>query len=150
MASASTLVQSSPTTRSWLHSLRDHLPLLEYSEAKYYAAFKFRSSSGSPRCLVRRAPNAWPISPGWMSEGHELRRPIADYLRDGIYELRPSLAGIQHRLLYFFQGNQAAVVSHGVIKGGKVPMVEIGRAIDRMKRFQSDPSRHTFVPVKGE
>src|SRR5580658_972731 len=26
-----------------------------------------------------------------QSEGHELRRPIADYLRDGIYELRPSL-----------------------------------------------------------
>jgi hypothetical protein len=26
-----------------------------------------------------------------QSEGHELRRPIADYLRDGIHELRPSL-----------------------------------------------------------
>ena len=40
MASASKLLQSSPTTRSWLQSLRDSLPLLEYSEAKYYAAFK--------------------------------------------------------------------------------------------------------------
>lgn len=40
MASTSTLVQASPTTRSWLQTLRDSLPLLEYSEAKYYAAFK--------------------------------------------------------------------------------------------------------------
>jgi predicted HNH restriction endonuclease len=40
MTPALTLVQSSPTTRSWLQSLRDRLPELEYSEAKYYAAFK--------------------------------------------------------------------------------------------------------------
>ena len=40
MASAATLVQSSPTARSWLQGLRDGLPQLEYSEAKYYAAFK--------------------------------------------------------------------------------------------------------------
>lgn len=82
-------------------------------------------------------------------EGHELRRPIADYLRDGIYELRPSLAGVQYRILYFFQGNGAAVVSHGVVKENKVPTVEIERAIRRMKRFQSNPAAHTFIPVKG-
>ena len=40
MDAGATLVQSSPTTRSWLQSLRDRLPLLEYGEAKYYAAFK--------------------------------------------------------------------------------------------------------------
>jgi hypothetical protein len=40
MASAATLVQSSPTTRSWLKDLRDSLSQLKYSEAKYYAAFK--------------------------------------------------------------------------------------------------------------
>lgn len=34
--------------------------------------------------------------------GHELRRPEADYLRDGIYELRVALQGIQYRILYFF------------------------------------------------
>ena len=32
--------------------------------------------------------------------GHELRRPEADYLRNGIYELRASLAGSQYRILY--------------------------------------------------
>lgn len=45
--------------------------------------------------------------------GHE-RRPEADFLRDGIYELRVSLRGVHHRILYFFHGTIAAVVSHGV------------------------------------
>ena len=34
--------------------------------------------------------------------GHELKRPAAAYLRDGIYELRPSYQGLHYRLLYFF------------------------------------------------
>lgn len=34
--------------------------------------------------------------------GHELRRPEADFLRDGIYELRVSLNHVQYRLLYSF------------------------------------------------
>ena len=38
-----------------------------------------------------------------QSEGHELRRPIADYLRDGIHELRPTLGGVHYRILYFFR-----------------------------------------------
>jgi len=33
--------------------------------------------------------------------GHELRRPEADYLRDGIYELRVGLQGVNYRMLYF-------------------------------------------------
>ena len=48
--------------------------------------------------------------------GHELRRPEADYLRDGIHELRVSLSGVHHRILYFFHGAAAAVVSHGLAK----------------------------------
>lgn len=40
MAFAATLFQSSPTTRSWLQTLRDRLPQLEYSEARYWAVFK--------------------------------------------------------------------------------------------------------------
>jgi phage-related protein len=34
--------------------------------------------------------------------GHELRRPEADYLRDGIYELRVHLGTVNYRMLYFF------------------------------------------------
>ena len=40
MNADSTLIQSSPETRAWLASLRDRLPGLEYSEARYYAAFR--------------------------------------------------------------------------------------------------------------
>jgi phage-related protein len=48
--------------------------------------------------------------------GHELRRPEADLLRDGVYELRASLQGVHYRILYFFHGGVAAVVAHGIVK----------------------------------
>jgi phage-related protein len=38
--------------------------------------------------------------------GHELRRPEADFLRDGIYEIRVSLQGVHYRILYFFHWRQ--------------------------------------------
>jgi len=76
--------------------------------------------------------------------GHELRRPEADYLRDGIHELRVSLRGVQYRILYFFHGAVAAVVSHGLVKERAVPPKEIDRAIERKKRFETNPAKHTF------
>jgi phage-related protein len=76
--------------------------------------------------------------------GHELRRPEADLLRDDIYELRASFQGIHYRMLYFFHGKAAAVVSHGVIKERTVPAVEIDRAIRRRREFLAYPSRHTM------
>jgi phage-related protein len=53
--------------------------------------------------------------------GHELRRPEADYLRDGIYELRVRVGSVNYRMLYFFHENMAAVVSHGLTKEKRVP-----------------------------
>jgi phage-related protein len=79
--------------------------------------------------------------------GHELRRPEADFLRDGIYELRVSLGGVHHRILYFFHGAMASVVSHGLVKERLVPPKEIDRAIERKKRFEQDPSKHTYQEV---
>ncbi len=79
--------------------------------------------------------------------GHELRRPEADYLRDGIYELRIKHAGVNYRMLYFFHGRTAAVVSHGIMKQqAEVPSKDIERAAYRKKLFEGDPRRHTFVP----
>ena len=49
--------------------------------------------------------------------GHELRRPEADILRDGIYELRIGLAHVNYRILYFFHGRVAAILAHGLTKG---------------------------------
>lgn len=77
-------------------------------------------------------------------EGHELRQPEADLLRDKIYELRASLQGIHYRLLYFFHGNVAAVLSHGLVKEDRVPPVEIAQAIARRKNFEANPKAHTF------
>lgn len=83
-------------------------------------------------------------------EGHLLRRPEADLLRDKIYELRASLQGIHYRILYFFHGNLAAVVSHGIIKEDIVPQIEIERAIQRRKNFEANPEAHTYREKKDE
>lgn len=77
-------------------------------------------------------------------EGHHLRRPEADLLRDKIYELRASLQGIHYRILYFFHGNVAAVLSHGIIKEDCVPPIEIDRAVKRRKNFEMNPKVHTY------
>jgi phage-related protein len=53
--------------------------------------------------------------------GHELRRPEADYLRDGIYELRVRLGTQNYRMLYFFHEDIAAVISHGLVKEKRGP-----------------------------
>ncbi len=37
-------------------------------------------------------------------QGFELRRPVADILRDGIYELRVKVGRVNYRILYFFCG----------------------------------------------
>lgn len=78
--------------------------------------------------------------------GHELRRPEADLLRDGIYELRVGLQGIHYRMLYFFHGKDVAVISQGLTKERRVPPREIDAAISRMQKFEADPERHTFQP----
>jgi phage-related protein len=74
--------------------------------------------------------------------GHELRRPEADYLRDGIYELRAGLQGVNYRMLYFFYGRSAVVVSHGIMKERDVPSREIDAAVIRKSAFESAPERH--------
>ncbi|MEM7761873.1 MAG: type II toxin-antitoxin system RelE/ParE family toxin [Cyanobacteria bacterium P01_A01_bin.40] len=48
--------------------------------------------------------------------GHELRRSIADYLRDGIYELRAKHRNVQYRIFYYFEGQDVVVLSHAIVK----------------------------------
>jgi phage-related protein len=76
--------------------------------------------------------------------GHELRRPEADFLRDGIYELRVGLGGTNYRMLYFFHGRIAAVLTHGLVKEREVPPRDIEEAIRRKQKFELDPKRHTY------
>ena len=75
--------------------------------------------------------------------GHELRRPEADFLRDGIYELRVRHRRVNYRMLYFFH-ERTAVISHGLIKEGVVPDREIDVAILRKGQFARDPQKHTY------
>jgi hypothetical protein len=77
--------------------------------------------------------------------GHELRRPTADILRDGIHELRAHRGTVQYRILYFFHGRGCVVLTVGVArkKQKRVPDTEIDRAIRRRHEFQNDPKRHT-------
>jgi phage-related protein len=75
--------------------------------------------------------------------GNELRRPEADFLRDGIYELRVGLGGQNYRMLYFFWADQAVVMTHGLVKERAVPVKDIERAIECSKKFKRNPERHT-------
>jgi phage-related protein len=75
--------------------------------------------------------------------GHELRRPEADYLRDGIHELRVRHQSVNYRILYFFHQDRAAVLSHGLRKERTVPAKEIELAIQRKTRFAANPEKHT-------
>ena len=76
--------------------------------------------------------------------GYELRRPEADFLRDGIYELRVGLQGINYRMLYFFHRREAVVISHGIVKEQTVPPKEINLALKRKAVFYVDPKAHTY------
>ena len=77
--------------------------------------------------------------------GHELRRPTADILRDGIRELRAKHVHVQYRILYFFNGKDFAVLTRAIIKkGAAVPDAEIKRAIKRKRCFESDPKKHVW------
>lgn len=78
--------------------------------------------------------------------GHELRRPEADFLRDGIHELRASYQGVHYRMLYFFAGRAVVVVSHGFAKERMVPPREIDLAIKRNNLVDADFEKFTFKP----
>src|SRR5947207_3589851 len=71
--------------------------------------------------------------------GHELRRPEADFLRDGIYELRVRLQRINYRMLYFFHQDTAVILSHGLVKERRVPPKEIDPALKPPAKFEENP-----------
>ena len=76
--------------------------------------------------------------------GHELRRPTADFLRDGIYELRARKGHVNYRLLYFFHGRGVAVVAHSLTKEDVIPDAHFARALSRKRAFEEDPEGHTY------
>ena len=75
--------------------------------------------------------------------GHELRRPHADLLRDGVYELRTKVGRVNYRVLYGFVGKDLVLVSHGVTKERRVPTAEIDLAVKRLALYRRDPDRYS-------
>ncbi len=75
--------------------------------------------------------------------GHELRRPEADYLEEGIYELRWRFQSVNYRLLYFFHGRAAIVLSHGFTKEDRIPPREIDRALRHKVKYMRNPLAHS-------
>ena len=79
------------------------------------------------------------------AERHQLRRPNCDYLRNSIFELRCSFRRRQFRILYFFHGHHAVVLSHALVKKRMVPQLDIEQALIRMVAFEENPSLHSYT-----
>ncbi len=74
--------------------------------------------------------------------GNELRRPQADFLRDGVYELRVRVGRVNYRMLYGFVGRNVAILAVGLTKEKAVPDIEIDRAVERIGKYKANPARH--------
>ena len=118
-----------PRTRVVFYQERDgHVPVLEWLDT---LPVKIQD-----KCVVRIER--------LRELGHELRRPEADLLQNGIYELRIGRKGMNYRILYFFHGRMAAVLAHGLVKEREVPAKDIQAALERKRLFEQDPHRHTY------
>ena len=83
--------------------------------------------------------------------GFELKRPAADLLRDGIYELRAKHIKVQYRLLYFFHGQNVVILAHAMIKEHKqVPEKEIELALKYKNLFVLKPENYTYTEPEEE
>jgi len=101
-----------------------------------------RDRRGYAKCLVRIQRLA--------EEGYALRRPEADYLRDGIYELRARQGHVNYRILYFFHGQNVVILAHAMTKEREVPDAEIERARRRKAEFEENPTLHLYEEAYGE
>lgn len=76
--------------------------------------------------------------------GSELDRPLCGFLKDGIYELRWKLRNVQYRILYFFHGENAVILTQGFIKtGNKVDPLEINRAKTYRELVEKNADKYT-------
>ena len=66
---------------------------------------------------------------GLRELGNKARRPLVDYLENGVYELRAKRIKKQFRVLYSFVGKGKILILTGLIKKSKaVPAKEIRKA----------------------
>lgn len=75
--------------------------------------------------------------------GYEIRRPLAAYLGDKVYELRARLGRVNYRVLYGFPVQEVALLLHALTKEAEIPAADMARAIRRLQRSMGDPGKHT-------
>ena len=100
----------------------------------WLAALRSREPRAHAKCVARIRRLA--------ALGHELRRPEADYLQDGIHELRARSGHVHYRLLYAFHGRDVTMLVHALTKEGAVPAADIRRALLRKMLLDANPNAH--------
>lgn len=127
-----------PETRAFFYQENGEAPVKEWLER-----LRQQDRKGFAKCIVRLKE--------LFQYGHELRRPAADILRDGIHELRAKKGHVQYRILYFFHRRDVVILAHALIKEGcAVPGMDIERALRRKERFLQDPRGHVVEALAGE
>ncbi len=88
---------------------------------------------------------------GLLAEnGSALRRPTADYLRDGIYELRVDYGRVHYRMLYCFDGRAVVVLTHALTKEREILGKDIDIALERCRRYKANRERHRYEQGAAE
>jgi phage-related protein len=76
--------------------------------------------------------------------GHEAHNSsrLVEYLGNDLYELRVRYGSVNYRVIYFFFGRTAVVLSSGFTKEREIPPIESERAGSRREQFLLDPEQH--------
>lgn len=81
------------------------------------------------------------------AQGHNLRRPMAGYLRDGIYELRPR----DNRIFYFFYLRDRAVLVHAIKKHvRKIPESDLKLCVKRKLAIEARGTAIEKLELRGD
>jgi len=79
-------------------------------------------------------------------QGNNLRRPMADYVKDGIYELRPR----DNRVFYFFYLRDRAILVHAIKKHvNKIPEQALKICARRKMDIEASGTNIVRIELKG-
>lgn len=80
-------------------------------------------------------------------QGNNLRRPMADYLEDGIYELRPK----DNRIFYFFYLKDNAVLIHAIKKRTRqIPRNDLSLCLKRKGLIETGYGHIEKLGARGD
>ena len=83
---------------------------------------------------LKEQAKVWAYIEELKRQGHALRRPVADYLGEGIYELRPR----DNRIFYFFFLKDSAVFLHAIRKKtDKIPAGDLALCLKRREQVET-------------